>query len=188
MTPKLLKLAASCIAATALAAGVLFFTSSCSPKKESKPVYTGVTVQQTELSARLGYSLYADKYTSVVYEIVDHDYLLKTYHDIFWARLFSEDITKWDERANCAVFTEEYVAGLQRAYYRDHFQSAAPARRLAVGELWYFPNPNDMSIAHSIVIAVTNRGVIYLEPQSRTAPRVLTLSDAQIASRFLRKI
>lgn len=186
---RLLKLTASCVAATVLAAGVLFFSVSCSPKSESgKPVYTGVTITQAQLSQQLSYNSTSDKYTSITYEVADYDYLVKTYHDIFWARLFSEDITKWDARANCAIFTEEYVGGLQRAYYRDHFQSSTPAWRLAVGEFWYLPNPADPSMAHSVVIAITNKGVVYLEPQSRVAPQILKLTDAQIASRFLRKI
>lgn len=188
MTPKLLKLAASCVAATALAAGVLFFSSSCGRTDSSKPVYTGVNISRAEISQKLGYSFLADKYTSVTYEVVDYDYLLKTYHDAFWNHLFSEDITKWDMRANCAIFTEEYVGGLQRAYYRDHFHSSTPSWRLAVGEFWYLPNPADPSTAHSIVIAITNKGVIYLEPQSRDQLRILNLTEAQISSRFLRKI
>jgi hypothetical protein len=120
--------------------------------------------------------------------VVDHDWLISSYHDIFWSRLFSEDITKWDARANCAIFTEEYVGGLQRAYYRDHFHSSTPAWRLAIGEFWYLPNPADPSVAHSIVIAITNKGVIYLEPQARGSAKVLVLTPEQIASRFLRKI
>lgn len=184
---RLLKLAASCVAATALAAGVLFL-SSCSPKSDSKPVYTGTVISQQSLSQALGYQWFTDKYTSLNYEVVDHDWLISSYHDIFWSKLFSEDITKWDARANCAIFTEEYVGGLQRAYYRDHFHSSTPAWRLAVGEFWYLPNPADPSTAHSIVIAVTTKGVIYLEPQSRAAPKILVLTPEQIASRFLRKI
>jgi hypothetical protein len=137
----------------------------------------------------LGYNLFADKYTATVYETVDYDWLTTRYRDIFWSRMFAEDITKWDPRANCSIFTEEYVGGLQRAYYRDHFHSNSKATRLAIGEFWYLPNPNDPSTAHSVVIALTNKGVIYLEPQSRTgSPQTLTLTDAQISSRFLRKI
>lgn len=182
------KLTALCVAATVLAAGALFTLSSCSRSDSSKPVYTGVNISQAEISQKLGYSFLADKYTSVTYEVVDYDYLLKTYHDAFWNRLFSEDITKWDARANCAIFTEEYVGGLQRAYYRDHFHSSTPSWRLAVGEFWYLPNPNDATVAHSVVVAITNKGVIYLEPQSRDQLRILTLTEAQIASRSLRKI
>ena len=182
------KLTALCVAATVLAAGALFTLSSCSRSDSSKPVYTGVNISQVEISQKLGYSFLADKYTSVTYEVADYDYLLKTYHDTFWNHLFSEDITKWDVRANCAIFTEEYVGGLQRAYYRDHFHSSTPSWRLAVGEFWYLPNPADPSTAHSIVIAITNKGVVYLEPQSRAAPQILTLTDAQIASRILRNI
>lgn len=184
---KLLKLVAGCVAATTLAAGV-FFLSSCSKSGSSSPTYTGTNITQVELSQQLGYLFVSDKYTSPAYEVVDYAYLMGAYHDVFWNRLFSDQITKWDERANCAIFTEEYVAGLQKAYYRDHFQSRTPARRLAVGEFWYLPNPNDPSTAHSIVIAVTNRGVIYIEPQSRDKPLIVNLTDAQIASRFLRKI
>ena len=187
MTPKLLKLAASLLAATALAAGVLFF-SSCAKQGGSSPTYTGTNITQIELSQRLGYQFVSDKYTAVVYEVVDYDYLMTGYHDVFWARLFADKITKWDSRANCAVFTEEYVGGLQKAFYRDRFQSSTPARRLAVGEFWYLPDPNDPTVAHSVVIAVTNKGVVYLEPQSKGRPEVLNLTVEQIGSRFLRKI
>lgn len=188
MTPKLLKLASSLLVAVVLAAGVLFFTSSCSPKSESgKPVYTGTTVTQSEMITQLGHYPFTDKYSSLVYEVVDYDWLIKSYHDIFWNRMFAEGITKWDPRANCAVFTEEYVGGLQRAYYRDHFQSSGTALRMAVGEMWYIPDAARPDLGHAVVVAMTNRGIVYLEPQSRAAPKVLSLTAAQLDSRYLRK-
>ncbi len=171
-----------------IAAGVLFW-SSCSPSADSsKPVYTGTNITRAEIIQKIGDRPSSDKYTALVYEVVDQDWLLKTYHDIFWKRLFADNITKWDERANCAIFTEEYVGGLQKAYYRDHFQSSTSAVRLAVGEFWYLPNPSDFTVAHSVVIVVTNRGVIYLEPQSKDRALILNLTPEQIATRFLRKI
>jgi len=188
MTPKLLKLTASRIAATVIAVGVLFLFAACWPKSEnSKPVYTGTTVTQSEMITQLGHYPFTDKYSSLVYEVVDYDWLIKSYHDIFWNRMFAEGITKWDPRANCAVFTEEYVGGLQRAYYRDHFQSSGTALRMAVGEMWYIPDAARPDLGHAVVVAVTNRGVVYLEPQSRAAPRVLSLTTAQLDSRYLRK-
>lgn len=173
----------------AIAAGVFFFLTSCSPKGPASPVYTKTIVTQAELSAKLGYSynMFSDKYSSASYEVVDYDYLMRAYHDAFWERLFRDKITHWDPRANCTIFTEKYIDGLQTDYYNDHFMFGSNAQKLAVGEFWYRPNPLDYSTYHSIVIILTNKGLIYLEPQSKKAPQVLNLTEAQIFSRSLLK-
>ena len=172
----------------AIAAGAFLFLTSCSPKEPGSPVYTKTLITRTEMAAKLSYGFFSDKYSSDVYEVVDYDYLMKAYHDAFWERLFRDKITKWNPRANCTIFTEKYVDGLQTDYYNDHFVFGSKAMKLAVGEFWYIPNSLDYSIAHSVVIVFTNKGLIYLEPQSKNAPKILNLTEAQIASRILLKI
>ena len=175
---------------TVIAAGAFLFLTSCAPKKPGSPVYTKTIITQAELAAKLGYgyNLFSDKYSSASYEVVDYDYLMKAYHDTFWERLFRDKITKWNPRANCTIFTEKYIDGLQTDYYNDHFVFGSKANKLAVGELWYMPNSLDYSIAHSVVIVFTNKGLIYLEPQSKNAPQILNLTETQITSRILLKI
>ena len=177
---------AACLLAVTIAAGA-FFLSSCSPSGKDKIVYTGVSVTQLELSVKLGYNFISDKYASASYEVVDYDWLVKSYHDIFWAKIFDESITKWDNRANCTIFTEEYVGILQKMYFRDHFHSFSKTERLAIGEFWYIPNPTAPLSGHSVVIAYTNKGVVFIEPQSREKIQLVNLTEADIASRILRK-
>ena len=181
-----IKSVAACLLAATIAAGVLFF-SSCGPSVE-KPKYTGTSISRTAVSIYLlGYEPSSDKYSSPSYEVLDYDWLVNSYHGIFWGKMFDESITKGDIRANCTIFTEEYIAGLQRMYYRDHFHSSSQTIKLAVGEFWYLPDPNNVAEGHSVVVAITNKGPVYIEPQSRDKTQILNLTDAQIASRILRK-
>lgn len=109
-----------------------------------------------------------------------------------WIRAFADDyrnemfrlgVAKWDKRYDCNHFTTAYVSFAQIKFYAANFQSWTQAQTLAVGELWYRPAWAGGQ-SHAIVIAVTESGVRYVEPQTQ---QFVTLTDNEWATRSLVK-
>ena len=66
----------------------------------------------------------------------------------------------------------------QAKFYAANFHGQTKAQSLAVGTLWY----HSARGPHAIVVAITNRGVRYIEPQTG---RELQLTGAERNSAFL---
>ena len=106
---------------------------------------------------------------------------LKSYYDSFRSSLFREGVVKWDGRFDCNHFASFYVALAQIKFFNENFHGGTRAQTLAVGECWFMQTP---ITAHAVVMAITDLGPIYIEPQTG---QQIALSTAQIASRFLVK-
>lgn len=106
---------------------------------------------------------------------------LKSYYDSFRKSLFREGVVRWDERFDCNHFSSYYIALAQVRNFTENFHTKTRAQSLAIGECWFMQTP---ITAHAVVMAVADAGVLYIEPQTG---QQLTLSTAQIASRFLVK-
>lgn len=107
---------------------------------------------------------------------------LLAFGDDFQAELFRLGVTHWDTRFDCNHFATFYVALAQTRFFVANFQSWTAAQTLAVGELWYRRNGNGPG--HAIVIALTESGRRFIEPQTQ---QFVTLTDNEWASRFLVK-
>jgi hypothetical protein len=104
---------------------------------------------------------------------------LAGYYDSFRNSLFREGVVKWDVRFDCNHFADTYAALAQLRFFVESFQSRTAAQTLAIGVVWYRP---DKGGGHAINCALTERGLIYIEPQTGAE---VTLSESEIASRFL---
>lgn len=106
----------------------------------------------------------------------------------FRAELFRLGVVKWDVRYDCNHFAAFFCALANAKFYAANFHSATPAQSLALAEYWYRPGAG--AAGHAIVLALTDRGPLWLEPQTGAllAPgQLLTLTPAEIASRYLVK-
>src|SRR5574343_24812 len=108
---------------------------------------------------------------------------LKSYYASFRDSLFREGVVKWDEKFDCNHFASFYVALAQLRFFSLNFHSSTAAQSLAVCEFWYKPEWAKGQ-GHAIVAAVTERGMVYVEPQTGTE---LQLTPNEIASRYLVK-
>lgn len=116
------------------------------------------------------------------YAVVRYDALPALYDD-FRSTLSNLGLVKWDEKFDCNRFSTLYIGVAQARYAVAAWHSRTPARALALAEVWYHVG-GDPKNAHSIVQAYTDRGPVYVEPQSG---RVVALTPAEEASVFLRK-
>lgn len=168
---------------------VLRVFTACSPTKQNdiKITYTNQVITQQELRG-IFYTASRDKFSSATYETVDYDWLVNNYYDYFSKMLFDANITKWDKRANCVVFCQKYIVEANLLYYRANFHSNKETSRLSIGMVWYLPNVNNITEAHAIIAAFTNRGWIYIDPQLPKGRNVVNLTAAQVNSIYLREI
>lgn len=155
--------------------GAALFFSGCG-KKESSPLASGTVVQnpavETQLFGFIGDGPYA---------VVKAD-ALPGYYSAFRDQLFKEGVVKWDARFDCNHFASYYVAKAQTGYYLANFHSSTTAQTLALAEVWY--RPGGGTKGHAIVAAQTDRGLLFIEPQTGGT---LTLSAVERASVFLVK-
>lgn len=80
----------------------------------------------------------------------------------FRDEIFRKGVTKWDERFDCNHFASYYVALAQTKFYLANFHASTPAQSLAVGTYWY----QSPAGPHAIIVAVTERGPVFIEPQT----------------------
>lgn len=85
------------------------------------------------------------------------DYLLNKFWPKYRDYLFSRGRHKWTKKRDCDNSARRYVVELQDL----HAESNDFAEALAVGEFCYISNRGP----HAIVIAITDEGVIFIEPQ-----------------------
>ncbi len=106
---------------------------------------------------------------------------LRPFYDEFRAEIFDHGVVKWDARFDCNHFAGYYTALAQTKFYLANFHSGTKAQSLAVGVYWYRPAASPTK-AHAIVAALTERGLVFIEPQSGAE---LALTPAERASAFL---
>lgn len=86
----------------------------------------------------------------------------------------------WSPRFACAKFSMVFVATARLAYLAAH-EGERAVPELAVGEVWFMTGPNS---AHAVVVAVTERGVVYWDPQ---CGHEVPMPGDRLAATFLRK-
>jgi hypothetical protein len=133
-----------------------FFVNACS-KRETQlstgAVLAAAQVQQI-LPGFAGDTAYATVQSSGLPEIYQN----------FRAVLNQQGLVKWDERYDCNHFAALYVALAQSQYTVAAWHSNTKAQTLALAEVWYRPGAG--AVGHAIVAAVTERGLLFLEPQN----------------------
>lgn len=127
-------------------------TKSADVPQATAKVYTSAEVRNAVPFAICGDDSYAEVNSA----------WLKWYYEQFRAEIFKQGVTKWDDRFDCNHFANYYVALAQTKFYLANFHSWTKARSLAVGSYWYVSKRGP----HAVVFALTERGVIWIEPQS----------------------
>ena len=128
-------------------------------KKPAATPHTGATISRSEIAQNLGNAILADK----CYARVNSAWLSGFYDD-FRNVLFREGVTKWDGRFDCDDFARLYVGLANLRFHTSTFHEMTPAESLAVGEFWFCCW--DTGATHAVVVAFTERGRIFIEPQS----------------------
>lgn len=139
---------------------------------------TGRVISRAEMRAKapgavLGETAYAE---------VNSAWLIKWYPS-FKDKLFKIGVTKWDSRFDCNRFASFYTDLAQASFANEMFRSDSPAQALALGTFWY--NRADGQGKHAIIQALTERGRIFIEPQSG---KELQLTPAEIQSGYVQVI
>lgn len=121
---------------------------------------TGRIFTRAEIQAKAGVLSY---YSDDTYAEVSSAWL-KSFYDDYRKVLFNQGVTKWEPTFDCDNFATFYVALANVRFFSASFQSFSPAQSLALGEFWY--SPSGGANAHAIVTVLTERGQIFIEPQS----------------------
>jgi hypothetical protein len=104
---------------------------------------------------------------------------LRQYYQEFRSELHRLGVMEWDERFDCNRFTELYVGLAQARFFRETFHSRTPARALAIGPFWYVRDNGRGS--HAVVQALTERGRIFIDPQSGEEVQLTTSESTTFA-------
>jgi hypothetical protein len=89
---------------------------------------------------------------------------LATWYPIFRSKLFKIGLARWDYRFDCNRFADFYSNLAQAFFSVEMFQSDLPAQALALGPFWYMRDNGQG--AHAIIQALTERGRIFIDPQT----------------------
>lgn len=146
----------------------------CAPQT-GEPMSTGRIIAASELPGWKGDTAYGEVNSA----------WLKGFYIRWKADLFKKGVVKWEKRFDCNRFASHYVAEAQIAYYIENFHSFTPGRAAAVGEVWYLVGGHRAAtpstgppVAHAIVLAYTERGPVYIEPQTGKEVQ-LTVAERQ---------
>lgn len=162
--------------ALAVLLGVVLLTS-CG-RREAE-LTTGVAVPAMSLPGSTTRGFWAG---DTAYAVVRHEALPSMYED-FRSTLSGLGLVKWDAKFDCNRFATLYIGVAQARFTVAAWHSTTPAQALALAEVWYAQG-GDPKRGHAIVMAYTDRGPVYIEPQTG---RELALTPAEEASVFLRK-
>lgn len=116
------------------------------------------------------------------YAVVRADALPALYEN-FSSVLSSQGLVKWDGRYDCNHFAALYVALSQTKFTVAAWHSETKAQTLALCEVWYLQG-GQPGKGHAVVGAMTESGMIYIEPQNG---QQVALTQSEINSVFLRK-
>lgn len=121
---------------------------------------TGRNLSRAEVQAAVGSFGY---FSDDVYAEVSSAWL-HSFYDDYRKVLFNQGVTKWDPTFDCDNFVTFFVALANVRFFSASFHSVNAAQSLAIAEFWYRPESGPS--AHAIVTILTDRGQIFVEPQS----------------------
>jgi hypothetical protein len=162
--------------AAALRAGLLLALclAGCAPRPAAPgALATARVIPAAQVSASLGFAYCGDS----AFGEVSSAALPGLYSD-FRAEIFRKGVAKWDARFDCNHFASYFVALAQTRFYLESFHARTSAKSLGVGVFWYHSTRGP----HAIVAALTERGLLFIEPQTGAE---VALTDTERASAFL---
>lgn len=157
--------------------------AGCTKQEGGKP-HTGEVIPSSEIRNMLAPLGWQGNYGSQTYAKVDEAWLAGFY-DRYRSHMFSAySVVRWDAKADCDFWAQQYAAHAKAEFFNASFHEDTKAEQVAVGEFWYAPNPATPHLGHAINVLVTNRGVVFIEPQ--TGKRVNITREQIAGGYFLR--
>ncbi|HYC70072.1 MAG TPA: hypothetical protein VEB66_02635 [Opitutaceae bacterium] len=144
-----------------VAAGVVLSGCATTAHVEARQVAptTGRILTDRELRGAVPGAILGER----VYAEVNSAWLPRWYRT-YREQLFKIGLTRWDSRFDCNRFADFYSNLAQAFFSLEMFHSNTPAQALALGPFWYVRA--DGGGSHAIVQAVTERGRIFIDPQT----------------------
>lgn len=105
---------------------------------------------------------------------------LEDFYPFFRTQLSHAGVRAWNERFNCKHFAGLYSELAQSRFLLASRIQPVPSDTLAIGSIWYARD--DGRGNHAIVVAVTERGLVFIEPQTG---QELKLSMKELSSVYL---
>jgi len=143
-----------------LAIGVIALSalSATALARSTKPM-TGRTLDRQAIVHTLPMAKFGD----ILYAEVNSEWL-KDFYQTYRSELSRMGVVKWDRRYDCRRFAGLFTELAQNRFFKQSFHSGTPAHTLALGPVWY--SRSDGTGGHAIIVALTERGAIYLDPQN----------------------
>jgi hypothetical protein len=107
---------------------------------------------------------------------------LPEWYELYRRRLFDMGIVRWSVNFDCNRFADLYVS-MAQACNSDATFHAESKPSLAIGTVWY--RRDESGSLHAIVQAFTERGRIFVDPQTG---EIVNLSSGEVRSIFLQTI
>lgn len=100
----------------------------------------------------------------------------------FRERYWLADLDKWQFRWECRDFASAFRLFTVECWARNKSVNTPDNDDgISVGEMWFFPDPDDVSKGHAICPVICDRGLQFIEPQTGL---LYPCSDAQLVSRY----
>lgn len=99
----------------------------------------------------------------VQYAVPTLAWLRGPFWNFFRGRLWDENLQAWRVGWECRDFARAYACAAQEC---NALASAAPGDALVVGEFWFRPHGNPVGSDHAICPAITDQGLVFIEPQT----------------------
>lgn len=106
---------------------------------------------------------------------------LPAFYKAFRNDLHHKGVVRWDARFSCKHFAGLFVEMAQVRYYNEAWKTDGPAA-LAIGAVWYVRDNGRGP--HAVVCALTERGRIYIEPQSGECVKLSETEERSVYFRF----
>jgi hypothetical protein len=113
------------------------------------------------------------------YAVPSLAWLTGPFWSFFRARLWNENLDKWQVRFECRDFARAYAAAALECWALT--QGGTADDGLAVGEIWFIPNAAKPNEGHAICPVFTEHGLQFIEPQTG---QLYPMTAAQISSRY----
>jgi hypothetical protein len=149
---------------------ILFVLSLAGCARSEKAMTTGQFLARAEVVGILPGFTGDNAYAQVRSEA------LPSFYANFRSVLSEQGLVKWDDRFDCNRFAGLYITLAHARYAVAAWHSYSEAQALALAEVWYVQESGG---AHAIVAAHTERGLVFIEPQTG---KEIHLSERERAS------
>jgi hypothetical protein len=120
----------------------------------------------------------------VNYEVPTLDWVQNVAWPAFRDWLFANGLDKWAERFECRDFARMFAAFCVMCWARTK-TVASTSDGVSIGEIWFVPDPTDLTSGHAICPLLCDQGLVFIEPQTGA---VYPMTQAQINSCYFLRL